>query len=362
LFRQLIKEKDYMCERKGRQKESEDFKKNIYVNGHGSFLSWRRSALKAREPQGRREPMNFGINLSFAVKRWPEPPVWAKLVGETWGLNLVQFTYDLLDPWSPEPMRRSMAAQVRQAAQDFGVTIESAFSGLANYCYDGLLHPDPSGRRISMEWWKRALDLAAELGAAASGGPLGAMSVADAADPKRRERLYQELLDSVEQLSRAAAAAGLKRLLVECTPLAREVPFTVEQAQKFMTDLEGRCDVPVQLLIDVGHALYQPLYGPKANMTDWLRGLGRHIGSFHLQNTDFQSDSHWGWPDSRGLFDVASFAQDVRDSGLEDVAAHLEVFYPFELADEKVLASIASSVLHCQQKYCGERLEKELPV
>jgi D-erythrulose 1-phosphate 3-epimerase len=298
--------------------------------------------------------MNFGINLSFAVKRWPEPPVWAKLVRDTLGLNLVQFTYDLLDPWSPEPMRRKMAAEIRNAAQDFGLTIESAFSGLANYCFDGLLHPDPSARRISLEWWKRALDLAAEIGAEASGGPLGAMSVADAGDPARRGRLYNELLDSVEELTRAAAAAGVKRFLVECTPLAREIPYTVSQAKQFMADLGGRCHVPVRLLIDIGHALYQPLYGPNARMVDWLNGLGRHIGAFHLQNTDFQSDSHWGWPDSRGLFDMAAFAKEVQDAGLEDVPAHLELIYPFELDDEQVLAGITSSVLHCRQAYCGQ--------
>jgi sugar phosphate isomerase/epimerase len=306
--------------------------------------------------------MNFGINLSFAVKRWPEPHVWARLVRETLGLNQVQFTYDLLDPWSPEPMRRAMVAEVRQAARDFGITIESAFSGLANYCYDGLLHPDAAGRRISMEWWKRALDLAAELGAESSGGPLGAMSAAAAADPERREQLYRGLLDSIEELSQCAAAAGLKRLLVECTPLAREIPHTVEQANRFMSDLKGRCHVPVQLLVDVGHALYQPLYGPDARMTDWLSGVGPHIGAFHLQNTDFQSDSHWGWPDSRGLFDVGAFAKEVRHANLEGVPAHLEIIYPFELADEKVLASITTSVLHCRQAYCGERLEKAQPV
>jgi sugar phosphate isomerase/epimerase len=306
--------------------------------------------------------MNLGVNLSFAVKRWPEPPVWAKLVRETLGLNLVQFTYDLLDPWSPEPLRRTLAAEVRQAAQDFGITIESAFSGLANYCYDGLLHPDSSARRVSMEWWKRALDLAAELGAEASGGPLGAMSVADAADPVRRERLYKELLDSVEELTRVAAAAGVKRFLVECTPLAREIPYTVAQAKQFMTDLGDRCHVPVRLLIDIGHALYQPLYGPTARMVNWLSGLSDQIGAFHLQNTDFQSDSHWGWPDSRGRFDVAAFAEEVREAGLEDVPTHLEIIYPFELADEKVLASITSSVIHCRQKYCGESMQKVQPV
>ena len=88
--------------------------------------------------------MNFGINLSFAVKRWPEPHVWAKVVRETLGLELVQFTYDLLDPWWPE--HRTLAARVRRAADDYGISIHSAQVGLAMYTYNGLLHPDPDAR------------------------------------------------------------------------------------------------------------------------------------------------------------------------------------------------------------------------
>lgn len=302
--------------------------------------------------------MNFGVNLSFAVKRWVEPSVWAKLVRETLGLTLVQFTYDLLDPWWPDALRKPMTADVRKAAADYGIEIESAFSGLANYCFDGLLHPDANGRRASLEWWKRAFGVAVEVGAKVSGGPLGGMSVADASDPKRRAERYRGLLDAVEELSHAAAAAGLERLQVECTPLAREYPYTVEQARQFIQDLEGRTKIPVKLLIDNGHALYQPLYGPQANMPEWLNGLGRSIGAFHLQNTDFQSDSHWGWPDKRGLFDVAGFAREVHTAGLDDVPAFLEIIYPFELADEAVLASITSSVMHCRKHYAGEKLEK----
>ena len=33
--------------------------------------------------------MNFGINLSFTVKRWVEPQVWAKIVRETGGVDQV---------------------------------------------------------------------------------------------------------------------------------------------------------------------------------------------------------------------------------------------------------------------------------
>lgn len=305
--------------------------------------------------------MNFGINLSFAIKRWVEPEVWAELVSRQLGLQLVQFTYDLLDPWWPASARNAMAARVRRAAADFGIEIESAFSGLANYCFDGLLHPEAEGRSASLEWWKRAFDVAAEVGAKASGGPLGGMSAADAADPQRRAQRYRDLLDAVEQLTVAARQSGLERLQVECTPLAREIPYTVEQSQRFLADLEGRCSVPVKLLVDIGHALYQPLYGPQARMPEWLHGLGRSIGAFHLQNTDFQSDSHWGWPDRRGLFDVANFAREVNAAGLDDIPAFLEIIYPFELADEAVLSNITSSVQHCRREYAKQDVEEQQP-
>jgi hypothetical protein len=114
----------------------------------------------------------------------------------------------------------------------------------------------------------------------------------------------------------------------------------------------------VKLLVDNGHALYQPLFGPGARMPEWLDGLGDSIGAFHLQNTDFQSDSHWGWPDGRGRFDVAGFANEVRAAALEDVPAFIEIIYPFELADEAVLKNITSTVMHCRREYAGETFDR----
>ena len=151
------------------------------------------------------------------------------------------------------------------------------------------------------------------------------------------------------RISEYAGAAGLDHVEVEITPLAREVPSTVDQSLKLLSDLDGRCRVPVRLLVDVGHALYQPLYGPQVTLDGWLAGLGTSIGAFHLQNTDFQSDSHWGWPDRRGRFDVAAFGRQVAAAAIGDVPCYLEVIYPFEEADEDVLASIKSSVIHCRQ-------------
>lgn len=42
----------------------------------------------------------FGLNTSFAIKRWPEPERWAALTRQI-GVDLMQFSFDLLDPWWP---------------------------------------------------------------------------------------------------------------------------------------------------------------------------------------------------------------------------------------------------------------------
>jgi sugar phosphate isomerase/epimerase len=293
--------------------------------------------------------VEIGINLGFASKRWPEPERWASIVREELGLGLVQFTFDLLDPWWPERERRVLAERVRRAADDFDLTIHSAQLGLAWYTFNGLLHPDAAAREVAREWWRRAAATAAELGVPAMGGPLGALSATDAADAALSAESYDGLLKDTVAASEAAASAGLEALLVEPTPLAREIPHTVAQAQRLVADLEGRLAVPIRWVLDVGHALYRPLYGEDVALENWLGPLHNEIGLFHLQNHDYRSDAHWGWPHDGGRYDVAEFAETVRRAGLAHVPVVIELFYPFEMPDEDVLADVRRSVLHCRE-------------
>jgi len=287
----------------------------------------------------------FGINLGFAIKRWPEPRQWARVVREELGLDSVQFSYDLLDPWWPGHL--ALARRVRQAADDYGISIHSAQVGLAMYTYNGLLHPDADARSAAEEWWRRAFAVAAELGASAMGGPVGAMSLPELVQPGLRERRYDELVGLLRTLADAARAEGLEALLVEPTPLPREIPSTIEESERLARDLSDAA-VPVRYVLDVGHALFRPLYGD-AELASWIVPLAPFIGVLHLQNTDFQSDSHWGWPDPRGLFDIEEFVRDVRAAGLDDVPVFLELFDAFEADDERVLAGVRSSVEHCRR-------------
>lgn len=293
--------------------------------------------------------MPLGVNLCFAVKRLPEPEHWAAFVREDLGLDHVQFTFDLLDPWWPLDERAAMVARTVAAARRHGLTIDSAFVGLAHYVPSGLLDPDPDARSVALRWWHRAVDTAADLGARAVGGPLGTMSVTDASDPVRRRRRYEDLLDAVDAIAAHTERAGLAEFLIEPTPIGREIPATIAACHQLLGDLRRTGTVGVTL--DVGHAVYQPLHGTDAGTAEWVRELGGHIRCVHLDNADGHSDPHWGWPDQRGTVDVAAFARELTDAGLGEVPVMLEVYPRFEDDTDQVLALIAGSVEHCRPHF-----------
>lgn len=289
----------------------------------------------------------LGINLGFAVKRWPEPDAWARLVADDLRLGTVQLTYDLIDPWWPEESREKAAAAVRRAAAEHGLSIHSAQVGFAWYSFPGLLAATAAERAIARSWWIRAIDVAAAVGSRGAGGPVGAMSLASAAPDERRRR-FEELVVTLSDLQRRGAEQGLEFLLVEPTPVSREIPSEVEEAGALADAVRGG-PIPVRYVIDNGHTDYQPLYGEEqATLSRWLMALARDVGALHLQNTDRRSDSHWGWPDSRADLDVDGWRRHVLAAGLEEIPTFLEIVYPFELDDDAVLANLRSSVEHCR--------------
>ena len=293
--------------------------------------------------------MKLGINLCFAVKRLTEPEAWAEFVRADLGLETVQFTFDLLDPWWPEAQRRAIIRRTRAAAGAWGLSIDSAHVGLAHYVPAGLLDPDPEARGIARRWWRRACDLAGELGATAVGGPLGTLSTREAADPAARARRYRDLLDSLEAITGHAAAAGLGEFLIEPTHLDREIPSTITQCQRLLDGLQGRCQVPPGFTLDIGHAVFEPRYGPGASAESWITGLGASIRMLHVHNTDRRSDPHWGWPHQGGRVDLAPIAASIHAAGLDSTPAILEIRPRLEADDEEVRHELAASVAYCRQ-------------
>jgi sugar phosphate isomerase/epimerase len=206
--------------------------------------------------------MRLGVNLSFCVKRWVTPELWAGLVREELGVDLVQLSFDLVDPTWPEDVLAEIADDIRAAAIRHGLTIHSAFIGLAHYTFNQLLHPNPKARDAAEAWMIKAYRFAALAGISRVGGPLGA--VASRRDGVEADRIseddYRDLIARMRRLAAAAKAAGLVELYVEPTPLRREWPWTVDQAKRMAADIADS-PVPWRYCLDWGHAPGEPLYG-----------------------------------------------------------------------------------------------------
>lgn len=293
---------------------------------------------------GTQAPIRFGINLGFCTKRWVTPELWTGVVRDRLGLDLVQFSFDLVDPMWPDAIVDRHAAEVRRAAEVAGITIHSAFIGLAHYSFNQLLHPDPAVRNYAEYWLGRAYRFAALAGIPRVGGPLGALaarldgSEAEALDPAD----YAELVTRMHRLGERAAAEGLSELYVEPTPLRREWPWTIGQARQMMNDV-AESAVPWRLCIDWGHATFAPLYGDVTDgMETWLRDLGDVTTAVHIQQTDFAFDRHWDFT-VPGEVDPLEAAALLRRTGTDTCPVFLEVFYPFEEDSRTILAALETS-------------------
>ncbi|WP_337270384.1 sugar phosphate isomerase/epimerase family protein [Oryzifoliimicrobium ureilyticus] len=294
----------------------------------------------------------LGINLSFCVKRWITPQLWGPVVRDGLGLDTVQFSFDLVDPMWPSTVVSRHAKDIRNAASDYGISIHSAFIGLAHYTFNQLLHPDEDVRAYAENWLERAYGFAAEAGIPAVGGPLGAIasridgSEADAIDA----RDYDSLILRMIRLGDKAKSEGLSGLYVEPTPMRREWPWTISQARQMMNDVAGSA-TPWTFCVDWGHGTILPLYGEQADtMEPWLVGLKDVISAVHLQQTDFIFDRHWDFTETGRVVPAEVKAQ-LANAGLSACPAFLEVFYPFERDSASILSALKSTVRTLKQDF-----------
>jgi len=295
--------------------------------------------------------MEIGLNLSFAVKRWMTPRSLGDLVGsihDQYGVSRYQFSFDQLDPWWPAKKRDALAQNYREELEGNGLKIDSAFGGLAAYTFPNLLAPLREQRESGLELFKRSLDTTIALGATVYGSPLGGMDAAEAQDETLRKLRYQEAVEAYHSLAEYAAQVGVTELMVEPTPVDKELLFTPETCLQFAKDVADAA-VPVTFLVDWGHAVCAP-HGSLESMAVWLNSLGANVGALHLQQTDGVSDRHWAF-DREGLITNEVIQQVAANTGTQDLVQYLEYMPLFEDDDASVLASVRTSLEYLSESF-----------
>lgn len=296
--------------------------------------------------------LHLGINNCFAVKRWPEPEQWLSIIKNELGLDCCQLSLDLADPMLDDDALALYAATVRDLAARHDILLHSTFTGLAAYSWSLLLHPDEAMRKVATRWYQRAIHFTAQLGAWGAGGHFGAFSVQDAADATRRATLGRELNAQLGFLSRAAAQAGLRFLLVENMAVEREPAYSIEEALA-LTHLEVPGGVPLVLCLDIGHPCALHTGTASDEYLTWLAQPWRHTPVIHLQQTDRSGDHHWPFTqayNSKGMIQAEDVLKAIRQwPESEDVYLFLEPIHPFEQDDNSVLEDLRESVLYWKE-------------
>jgi sugar phosphate isomerase/epimerase len=287
--------------------------------------------------------LELGINTCFAVKRWPLPAEWAHVVRDRLHLSLVEHSFDMVE--TAADSIASESASVNAAADQFGLTIRSTFTGLAAYSSNMLLSPNEAARSNAVTWFRRAIDFSGSIGAVATGGHVGAFSVTDWHDNKLRTACWEGLRADLHDLAAHAHDQGLEALLVENLAAARE-PSTMTMIRDLLTEPDGT-HAAVRLALDVGHMCVPGTGGDDRDPYAWLRQLGRGAFEVQLQQSDVAGDHHWPFtPEAnrRGRIDADRVIDALGEGGVEDLALVLEVIPAFEQEDGSVLDDLAASV------------------
>ena len=286
----------------------------------------------------------LGINTCFAVKRWPRPDDWARIVRDELGLEVVELSLDLIEDFGAPSSRRSAVNQVRSALDEYGLRAETVFTGLAAYSLNLLMHPDEERRRAAEEWYLGVVDLAARVGARGAGGHVGTMSVPDWADEARRAERWAGLQHSLAAIAAAARSAGLDYLLVENLACHRE-PSTIAGLETLLTDGDA-AHAPIRLCLDVGHQCVPGTTGPDRDPYAWLTHFGGRLAEVQLQQSDGLADHHWPFTAERnqaGRIDPGRVLDALAEAGAQDVLLVLEVIPAFEQDDAEALADLRAS-------------------
>jgi sugar phosphate isomerase/epimerase len=293
--------------------------------------------------------LHLGINTCFAVKRWPEPEQWVRIVTDELGLDCCQFSLDLVDPLFDEAATHAYAGRVREVAAACHLTLHSTFTGLAAYSWSQLLHPDAAMREAAMRWYERAIDFTVSLGARGTGGHIGAFSVQDAASQERTQLLLRELQERLSALSRYAAQRGLDFLLFENMAVEREWGHSIEQAQ-WLTQLDMQGGVPLVLCLDLGHPCALHTGTISDDYLAWFAQPWPRQPIVHLQQSDRTGDHHWPFTrqyNAQGMVQAEQVMASIATwQAREDVYLFLEPIHPFEANDSSVLDDLRESVAY----------------
>jgi sugar phosphate isomerase/epimerase len=192
------------------------------------------------------------------------------------GYTGIEILADVPHAW-PAGLLEERKESIRRSLAKHRLTISNVNAFMMNavadprqpYWYPGWTDPDPHYRAIRREHTKRALKLAAELGAPNITTEPGGRLAGDQTWQDGAKIFYEELMPCVEVAEQVQV-----RLLIEPEP-----DLMIEKFEQYL-EFMGRIDSPwVGLNFDIGHA-----YCVRQDPQDWVPRMAKHTRHYHFED------------------------------------------------------------------------------
>lgn len=293
--------------------------------------------------------IKLSMNTSFALNRYPLTKEWVDIISDDLKINYVQFYFDLLDPVIvEEKLRDKMCSEIREYSSKKGIIIQSTATGAISHQTNFLLHPNKEIRKSFISWYKKGIDETALIGSESMGVYVGAFSMADIKNDKRKNELLNEYVDIMSELSVYAKDKGLKYLLIEPMSIPREYPSTIEETKYLYNKLNDLSDIPIYLNLDVGHLNINSKNLEDSDTYAWIRYLLKYSKVLHLQQTKKGFSLHAPFTkenNNNGIIDGKKVIEEVLKTNVKEIYLTMELFFkPIASNDDIIISSLKESV------------------
>lgn len=293
--------------------------------------------------------VTLGINTGFAINRFPEPGDWVGVVADELGLDTVQFTADLLNPFLPVDIVAREVETIAGLCARKRVRIQTTFTSQFTRV-NHLMHPNPDVRRVWVDWFKKFFTLSRDLGAEGSGSHFGIMSVRDNADPATREKRINQAVDAWRELSEHGAEIGLKYMLFEPMSVPREVAETIPATEDILRRCSNGFAIPMRACLDVDHGDLQSTDPHDTDPHAWVRAFGAVSPCIHIKQSLRDKGGHYPFTakyNEQGKIVPEQILATMRESGIEECTLLLEISHRERWpSDYTVVADLKESVAY----------------
>ena len=292
--------------------------------------------------------LRLSLNTNPFVNRFAEPDDLIDAIAHKIKIRDVQLTHEFINPsWPPDLIKR-LTKQMSHALKRTGVRITSAMTGpYGRLNHFG--HPDPDVRNYYVDWFKRFVDITAELGGYSVGTQFAIFTFKDFDDEHRREDLIKIAIECWQKVAEHGKMAGLDFIFWEPMSVGREFGQTIKKALQLQDRLLSTdFDIPMLMMADIDHG---DIMSPNPNDYDpysWARAVPEVSPIIHIKQSLMDKGGHRPFTaqfNAKGRIHPKPLLQALKAGGAKDNEICLELsFKEREPNDREVLQQIAESV------------------